>query len=150
MQIVPQYVDIEDKVAGPLTWKHIGWLFAGGVILTVLWQLLDTVTFYIVAIPVGVITAALAFVRPNGVSMVTFLGYGMTYIFRQKTYTWQNEVLKPATKTKEQKAKAAAPQKEQPSAADIAAIATTLDTRGMQRNERIQQIIRERTRRDNT
>ena len=145
MQIVPQYIDVEDKIAGPLTWKHIGWLFGGGVVLAALWNLVDQVTFYLVAVPVVLITMALAFYRPNGVSLSTFIGYGFTYLFRSKTYTWQNEVVKPPKKTNEQKQKLNQTEKQQLSVEDMAAMATTLDSRGAQRNERIQQIIRERT-----
>ena len=145
MQIVPQYIDVEDKIAGPLTWKHIGWLFGGGVVLAALWNLVDQITFYLVAVPVVLITMALAFYRPNGVSLSTFIGYGFTYLFRSKTYTWQNEVVKPPKKTNEQKQKLNQTEKQQLSVEDMAAMATTLDSRGAQRNERIQQIIRERT-----
>lgn len=145
MQIVPQYIDVEDKIAGPLTWKHIGWLFGGGVVLAALWNLVDQMTFYLVAVPVVLITMALAFYRPNGVSLSTFIGYGFTYLFRSKTYTWQNEVVKPPKKTNEQKQKLNQTEKQQLSVEDMAAMATTLDSRGAQRNERIQQIIRERT-----
>ena len=145
MQILPQYIDVEDKIAGPLTWKHIGWLFGGGVVLAALWNLVDQMTFYLVAVPVVLITMALAFYRPNGVSLSTFIGYGFTYLFRSKTYTWQNEVVKPPKKTNEQKQKLNQTEKQQLSVEDMAAMATTLDSRGAQRNERIQQIIRERT-----
>ncbi len=103
MQIVPQYIDVEDKIAGPLTWKHIGWFFAGGTILAILWNLVDTVTFYIIAVPTAIATFMLAFYRPNGVSLITFIGYGFTYLFRPKVYTWQNEIVKPPKKTIEQK-----------------------------------------------
>lgn len=146
MQIVPQYIDVEDKIAGPLTWKHIGWLFGGGVILAALWNLLDQVTFYLAAVPIALATFAMAFYRPNGVSLATFIGYGFTYFFRQKTYTWQNEAVKPPKKTQEHKQRLAKKERQQLSVEDVAAMATTLDSRGAARNERIQQIIRERTR----
>ena len=54
-------------------------------------------------------------------------------------------MVKPPKKTNEQKQKLNQTEKQQLSVEDMAAMATTLDSRGAQRNERIQQIIRERT-----
>ncbi len=144
MQIVPQYIDVEDKIAGPFTWKHIGWFFAGGTILAALWNLVDKTTFYLAAVPIVIVTFLLAFYRPNGVALITFIGYGFTYLFRPKVYTWQNEVVKPPKKTDEQKQRLQKKEERQLSTEDVAALASTLDTRGVDRSERIQKIIRER------
>ncbi|MFA5987007.1 MAG: PrgI family protein [Parcubacteria group bacterium] len=144
MQIVPQYIDVEDKIAGPLTWKHIGWFFGGGVLAFVAWTVLDRMTFIVVAVLLVIATALMAFYRPNGVSMVEFLGYGLRFLFQPKVYTWQRE----AENVKAKKAKPvtiASVQKEKKlTTDDIAAIAQTLDSHGVERSERIKQLIKER------
>lgn len=144
MQIVPQYIDVEDRIAGPLTWKHLGWLFAGGAMLLVAWVFLDRMTFYIVAVVIAMITVGLAFVRPNGVSMIEFLGHGFGYFFRPKVYTWQREVQKnvPQKKKKDIKITSTSEEKKLTSD-DIAVIAKTLDSHGVERNERLQQLLKE-------
>lgn len=146
MQIVPQYIDVEDKIAGPLTWKHLGWIFGGGGILLIAFTFLDKTTFFIVAIPIGLATLALAFYKPNGVPLISFLGYGLTYFFHPRTYTWQREIsTKKVKKTKKENITiTTTSKKNQITMDDITAIAQTLDSDGQQRNERIQELIKER------
>ena len=144
MQIVPQYIDVEDKIVGPLTWKHLGWMFGGGGIVVVAFLMLDKMTFFIVAIPVILFTAALAFYKPNGVPFVEFLGYGFTFIFRPKTYTWQREATPQKVKKNTNPAKIETSSKEKElTVDDITAIAQTLDSRGEERNKRMQELIKE-------
>lgn len=149
MQVVPQYIDVEDKIAGPLTWKHLGWMFGGAGILLIAFTFLDKTTFFIVAIPIGLITIALAFYKPNGIPLVSFIGYGFTYIFHPRTYTWQREVsIKKQPKKKEDIKITTTSKKDQITTDDITAIAQTLDSGGRQRNERIQELIKERIKKD--
>lgn len=150
MQIVPQYIDVEDRIAGPLTWKHIGWLFAGAAMLLVAWTLLDQMTFFIMAIPILLITGGLAFVRPQGVSMIEFVGYGFNYLFRPKIYTWQRETEKVMPQKKKEDIHIATKStKKQLTSDDITVIAQTLDSHGVARNERLQELIKEQLRKNN-
>jgi hypothetical protein len=142
MQIVPQYIDVEDRIAGPLTWKHLGWFFAGGGVMLIAYALLDRMTFYIAAFIIGIITVALAFVRPNGVSMAQFIGYGFGFLFRPKVYTWEREIQKNPIKSNKGEINNKKTKKEI-SIEDITALAQTLDSDGKERNEKIQQIIKE-------
>ena len=43
---VPQYIDVEDKVAGPLTLKQLGWMLAMGIILLILWNVFSGIVFF--------------------------------------------------------------------------------------------------------
>jgi len=150
MQIVPQYIDVEDKIAGPLTWKHLGWIFGGSGIVLIAFTFLEKVTFFMVAIPIGLLTAALAFYKPNGIPLVSFIGYGFTYFFHPKTYTWQREAnIEKVKKQNEEIQITTTSEKEQITTDDIAAIAQTLDSGGRQRNERIQELIKERINKEN-
>ncbi|EKD71060.1 MAG: hypothetical protein ACD_46C00281G0001, partial [uncultured bacterium] len=44
---VPQYIDVEDKVAGPLTIKQLGWLIALGIMLLILWNVVPLAGFLV-------------------------------------------------------------------------------------------------------
>ena len=35
---VPQYIDVEDKIVGPLTGKQLLWMIGMGIMLLVLWN----------------------------------------------------------------------------------------------------------------
>jgi len=150
MQIVPQYIDVEDKIAGPLTWKHLGWIFGGSGIMLIAFTFLDKMMFLMVAIPIGLITAALAFYKPNGIPFISFLGYGFTYLFQPKVYTWQRDVvIKTAKKNKEDIQIKTTSKKKEVTTDDVTAIAQTLDSRGKERSDRIQELIKERINKEN-
>jgi hypothetical protein len=85
---VPQFIDIEDKIVGPLTAKQLGWLALGGVILLILFNFLDTSAFAISCVIVGIIFGALAFYRPYNVSLISFIGSSISFVFRPKVYIW--------------------------------------------------------------
>ncbi len=150
MQIVPQYVDVEDKIAGPFTWKSLGWMFAGGGMLVIAYTLFDRITFFIIAIPIILLTAAFAFYRPNGMSFIQFVGYGFNFLFRPKIYVWQREVeKKPTKKQKKPPQITTTSTKKQLTTDDVVALAQTLDSGGKKRSERIEELIKENARKMN-
>jgi hypothetical protein len=85
---VPQFIDIEDKIVGPLTAKQLGWLAAGAVIVLVLYSLFDKSTFIISAIIVAVIFGALAFYKPYNQPLIKFILSSVVFTFRPKMYIW--------------------------------------------------------------
>ena len=86
---IPQFIDKEDKIVGPLTAKQLGWLAGGGGVLLVLWNVLDQSAFYIAAIFVGAIAGALAFYHPNGQPLISFVFSSFAFITRPKVYLWK-------------------------------------------------------------
>jgi hypothetical protein len=91
---VPQFVDIEDKVAGPLTWKQLLWMIAMGVLLLVMWNTLTFGTFIGWAIPIIIIFVAFAFYRPYNQPLTKMVYHGILYFFNPKVYTWKREMQK--------------------------------------------------------
>lgn len=91
---VPQFIDIEDRIVGPLTAKQLGWLALGGVILLVLWNFLDTGAFIISVLVVGFIFGALAFLRPHNQTLFSFVIASFGYVFRPKSYVWKKDASK--------------------------------------------------------
>lgn len=139
---VPQYTDVEDKVAGPLTVKQLGWLFGGAGILIALHSFLDQITFWLAAIPIILVTGALAFYKPNGLPLINYVLYGIGFLFRPKIYTWRRE-----TKIKHRK-KRPTPKQEQSlthkslEAQTIASLARTLDTDGQEHDIVFDELIK--------
>lgn len=91
MYNVPQFIDTEDKIVGPLTAKQLGWLSGAGVILLILWNLLDFVSFLIAGFLTLALFSAFAFYRPNG---QTFLKFVISMVFfgtRPKIYVWKRD-----------------------------------------------------------
>ena len=69
---VPQYIDVEDKIAGPLTVKQLGWIIGLGIILLVLWNIVPAPVFFILGIPLAIFFVALAFYKPYGRPLEAF------------------------------------------------------------------------------
>lgn len=86
---VPQFVDIEDRIVGPLTAKQLGWLALGGVIILVLWSTLSLPVFIFFTIFVAILFGGLAFYRPYNQSLISFLMSSVIFIFKSKMYIWK-------------------------------------------------------------
>lgn len=86
---VPQFIDVEDKIAGPLTWKQIFWMIGMSAVLMVIYNIFDSATFFVLAIPVVIVFALFAFYRPNGVSMIEFAMHGVFFLFQPKVAVWE-------------------------------------------------------------
>jgi hypothetical protein len=85
---IPQFLEKEDKIVGPLTAKQLGWFFAAGAVLLVLWNMLDITAFIIAAVIVLGIAGAFAFYQPNGIPLISFIIYSVSFLFRPKMYIW--------------------------------------------------------------
>ena len=141
---VPQYIDVEDKIAGPLTGKQLLWMFGMGAALLILWNMLDQTTFLIVAFPVAALFVALAFYRPYNQPLITFIFSAASFIFHPKLYVWERTISKASKRqlSKNMKEEIKISEKKMFSATDVEALARTLDSEGAQRNERIMEIIK--------
>ena len=85
---VPQYIDVEDKIAGPLTAKQLLWMIGMGAMLMFMWSIFDKALFFILAIPVICLFVAFAFYRPYNQPLVSFIGSAIMYMVRPKIYVW--------------------------------------------------------------
>lgn len=107
---VPQYIDIEDKVAGPLTARQLLWMIGMGATLLVLWNIFDPAAFFVSAIPTVLIFVAFAFIRPYGQSMIGFFKNAVLFVVRPKIYVW-NRTPEPIKETKAYTVTEKAPEK---------------------------------------
>lgn len=146
MKVVPQYVDIEDKIVGPLTWKQLGWYFGGGVLLVILWQLLDETAFYTAAFFIVVGTSLFAFYKPRGLTLIEFVGYAILYVFKPRKYIWQRDPeIKKEKKIDPAEMKKVVYNRKSVDTDDISILAHTLDTGGASGNKRLEEILKKRT-----
>ncbi len=93
MSSVPQFVDVEDKIAGPLTWRQLLWMIAMGAVLLVLFTTFGTTLAIVFGIPVVLLFIALAFYKPNGFTLSSFIGQAVLFLFRPKVAVWERPVM---------------------------------------------------------
>ncbi|KKT14996.1 MAG: hypothetical protein UW83_C0031G0003 [Parcubacteria group bacterium GW2011_GWD1_44_9] len=86
---VPQFIEIEDKLFGPLTFKQFVYV-AGGVGLSViLFLFLPTFLAIIIALPIVLFAAALAFYKVNSKPFVNVVEAFVKYTLTNKLYIWK-------------------------------------------------------------
>jgi len=88
---VPQFIDIEDKIVGPLTIKQFLFL-AGGMGLGLIFFLIFRIAYAIIlGIPVVTLGFALAFVKIEGVSLPRYLASLLRFSFKPQKYLWKKK-----------------------------------------------------------
>jgi len=86
---VPQFIEIEDKIFGPLTLKQFVYLAGGGGMCLVFFTLLPIYIAVILSIPVIAFSAGLAFYEVNGRPLIVALEHAFNYFIGNKLYLWK-------------------------------------------------------------
>ncbi|MEK7099822.1 MAG: PrgI family protein [Patescibacteria group bacterium] len=88
---VPQFVEVEDKIIGPLTLKQFIYLAGGGGLTAVLILYLPLYLGILLSIPVVALSGALAFYKVNNKNFVDILEAGFKYYIGDRLYLWKKE-----------------------------------------------------------
>ncbi len=92
---VPQFLDIEDKIFGPLTFRQFVYIAGGAgaafVVYSILSQFLPSVISIVIAVPLVGLGLALAFYKINERPLVYTVQAAIQYAFRGKSYKWKKE-----------------------------------------------------------
>ena len=88
---VPQFIEIEDKIFGPFTWRQFLYLGGGGGAAVVLFLVTPFIVFVLVGLPIGLLAAALAFYPINNRPFSYFLESMYNYFRRHRLYLWQQK-----------------------------------------------------------
>ncbi len=88
---VPQFIEIEDKIFGPFTWRQFLYLGGGGGIAVVLLLTTPFILFIIVGLPIGLLAAALSFYPINNRPFSYFIEAIYNYFRRHRLYLWQQQ-----------------------------------------------------------
>jgi len=96
---VPQFIEAEDRIIGPLTLKQFLYLAFAGAFLFVFWFLFAFYIWIIIALPIAALAATFAFLKINDRPFVYFFLAFMKYFTRPKLYIFSGatEKVKPET-----------------------------------------------------
>ncbi|MDP2930428.1 MAG: PrgI family protein [bacterium] len=95
---VPQFIDREMKIAGPLTFKQFIMFGFAAVIVVMLYLVLAKSNFFIfifLTAALVIATAALAFMRVGGRSLPMVLGNFASFFVSSRLYVWKKKALPP-------------------------------------------------------
>lgn len=89
---VPQFIEIEDKIFGPLTLKQFIYMAGGGGLSFIVFVVFDSFILSIVPIIIiMVISSAFAFYKINNKPFVGIVESAFHYYFGNKLYMWRKE-----------------------------------------------------------
>jgi hypothetical protein len=88
---VPQFIEVEDKIFGPLTWRQFLYLGGGLGMAVVLFLRLPFIFFVISGIPLALLAGALAFYPVNNRPFSYFLEALVNYFSGKRLYLWRKE-----------------------------------------------------------
>jgi len=71
--VIPQFIDVEDKIFGPVTTRQFIIMLIAGLIIFISFKLADFMLFIIILASVGIFALILAFVKINGQTFHYFI-----------------------------------------------------------------------------
>lgn len=95
---IPQFIETEDKVVGPLSLKQAGFLGVGILTFLIIYASLGMARAVILGMPIAAFSFAMAFLQINGRPFEYYLKSFIRYNFTEHIYVWRRP--KEATMTR--------------------------------------------------
>jgi hypothetical protein len=86
---VPQFIEIEDKIFGPLTFKQFLYVGGGAAIGFITWVTLPKLLAILIGGPLVGFFMAAAFYKVNGRPFLVFVEGAIKYALSAKLYIWR-------------------------------------------------------------
>lgn len=88
---VPQFIETETKIVGPLTWKQFIWVAIGVGLLLIFFRIMSGAVLVVASLLVIIIFGSLAFVRIEGAPLIDFLLKALGFALGPKKYLFRKE-----------------------------------------------------------
>ena len=88
---VPQFIEIEDKIFGPFTWKQFVYLMGGVGLSVVMFFTFPIIIFVLFGIPLAALAALLAFYPINNRPFSSFLEAVVSFYNNSRVYHWRKK-----------------------------------------------------------
>lgn len=88
---VPQFIEVEDKIIGPLTIKQFVYLVGGAGMSFIVYTYLPLVVAIILIAIIIPLSLALAFYRINNKPFIDFMESAFVFYTKQNLYIWRKE-----------------------------------------------------------
>lgn len=95
---VPQFIEVEDKIFGPLTFRQFVYLGGGVGFAYILLRVLPAIIAFPIGISVIGLAVALAFFKFNGRPFIAAVENSFYFLVRPRLYLWNNEHREAAKK----------------------------------------------------
>lgn len=88
---VPQFIEIEDKIFGPFTWRQFIYLMGGVGFAVVLFLTTPLIVFVLFGVPIAGLAALLAFYPVNNRPFSSFLESIVSFYNNNRVYHWKKK-----------------------------------------------------------
>lgn len=88
---VPQFIEVEDKIFGPLTWKQFVFMGGGIGLSVIIFLYLPFLFAVILILPVMAFAITLSFYKVNNRTFIEILGAGFSFYTKDRLYLWRKE-----------------------------------------------------------
>ncbi len=88
---VPQFIDVEDKIIGPITVRQFVILIVAGLIIFLEYKLSDFAFFLFIGIPTALLFVIIAFVKINGMPFHYFILNFVQTVKKPALRVWQRQ-----------------------------------------------------------
>jgi hypothetical protein len=127
---VPQFVDVEDKIIGPLTLRQFIIYLVGSLLLIPVFLRSDLSLFLTIAIPVMGVAALFAHFRLHGKSLLVVLTHFLSFYFTGTRYVWRRTSARNFIKLDRELTTREEPEEERRELSPLRAKAKQIETEG--------------------
>lgn len=99
---VPQFIDVEDKLFGPFTFRQFVYLAGGGGLIFIIYKLLPLWIAIFLILPVAGLSLLLVFYKINEKPFIFYLEAGFNYLISSKLFIWKQRLIKPGQEKEEE------------------------------------------------
>jgi hypothetical protein len=86
---LPQFIETEINIVGPLTLKQFLWVGAGATLLFLDFSIFKGFTAIILALPIAAIAGAFAFLKIDDMPLINYVANAISFMFGPKDYRYQ-------------------------------------------------------------
>lgn len=88
---VPQFIETESKIVGPLTFKQFIWVALGVGLLLILFRVLKGALLILASVFVIGVFGSFAFLKIEGMYLIDYLIKALNYFLEPKKYFFKRE-----------------------------------------------------------
>ena len=100
---IPQFIEVEDKIAGPFTLKQLLYLIGGGAIALVSFLIFKLWLTMIIITVDALISLSLAFFKYNGQPLIKVMSSAFFFFWHPRLYLWKREINEKVIELPEEK-----------------------------------------------
>jgi len=88
---VPQFIEVEDKIVGPLTLRQFIYVAGAAGLCVIFFTYLSMLFAILLSLPIVALAVALVFYKVNGKSFLEILEAGFNYYTSSKLFLWKHQ-----------------------------------------------------------